>query len=411
MKNVPVRLADLRGMHRLGTDATVGMTDLVEAMHDSILRSPAVLRRRSDGRTRGITGFVYSCVRGVTRLVARTGDALLDALDRHVDDAHSPPEREAVLAVLNGLLGDYLVDSGNTLAIAMAMRTNGAPLALSRRALAQVFPLPATKLLVLVHGLCMNDLQWMRNGHDHGAALAKDLGYTPVYLHYNTGRHISGNGRDFSAAMERLVREWPYPIEQLTMLGHSMGGLVIRSGCHHAALARHTWPDRLDRLVFLGTPHLGAPLERVGALAEFLMQISPYSAPFARLGMARSAGIKDLGHGHLRDEDWQAKDRGTDRGGRAPVPLPRGVRCYAIAASRQERPGPARGRIRGDGLVPVRSALGRSVDGARDLGLRDDRCWIGYRSNHFDLLDRADAYRTIRNWLDDGRRRRGSGRR
>jgi pimeloyl-ACP methyl ester carboxylesterase len=411
MKNVPVRLADLRGIHRLGTDATVGITDLVEAMHATILQSPAFLRRRSDGRTRGITGSVYSCVRGVTRLVRRTGDALFDALGRHVDDAHSSPEREAVLAALNGLFGDYLTDSGNTLAITMAMRTNGISLALSRQALAQAFPLPAPKLLVLVHGLCMNDLQWMRNGHDHGAALATDLGYTPVYLHYNTGRHISVNGRDFSVAMERLVREWPYPIEQLTMLGHSMGGLVIRSACHYAALARHTWPDRLDRLVFLGTPHLGAPLERVGALADCLMQISPYSAPFARLGMLRSAGIQDLGHGHLRDEDWQAKDRGADRGGTAPLPLSYGVRCYAIAASRQERPGPARGRIRGDGLVPVRSALGRSADGVRERGLRDDRCWIGYGLNHFDLLDRAQAYPTIRNWLDDDRRPRGSGRR
>jgi hypothetical protein len=411
MKNVHVRLADLRGIHRLGTDATIGITDLVEAMHDTILRSPAFLRRRSDGPTRGITGFVYSCVRSVTRLVGRTGDALFDALGRHVDDAHSSPEREAVLAALNGLFGDYLADSGNTLAIAMAMRTNGTSLALSRQALAQAFPLAAPKLLVLVHGLCMNDLQWMRNGHDHGAALATDVGYTPVHLHYNTGRHISVNGRDFSAAMERLVREWPYPIEQLTMLGHSMGGLVIRGGCHHAALARHTWPDRLDRLVFLGTPHLGAPLERFGALADFLMQISPYSAPFARLAMARSAGIKDLGHGHLRDEDWQAKASGADCGGRAPVPLPHGVRCYAIAASRQERAGPTRGRIRSDGLVPVRSALGRSADGARDLGLRDDRCWIGHGLNHFDLLDRAEVYRTIRNWLDDDRRPRGSGRR
>ena len=111
-------------------------------MHDIILRSPAALRRRSDGRTRGITGFVYNCVRGVAGLVARTGDALFDALGQRVDGAHSSPEREAVLAALNGLLGEYLAESSNSLAIAMAMRTNGTSLALSRQALAQVFPCP-----------------------------------------------------------------------------------------------------------------------------------------------------------------------------------------------------------------------------------------------------------------------------
>jgi hypothetical protein len=399
MKPVPLRIADLRGIHRLAADATVGITDLVEAMHATILRTPGVLRHRTAGRTSGITGLVYRSVRGVTRLVGTGGDALLEAIGRRVADRASSPEREAALAALNGVFGDYLAESGNPLAIAMAVRAQGAAVPLSTAALRTAFPSPSPRLLVLVHGLCMNDLQWSRRGQDHGAALAAELGFTPVYLHYNTGRHISANGREFAATMATLVREWPQPIEQLAVLAHSMGGLVVRSGCHYAALAGDAWLERLQRIVFLGTPHFGAPLERAGAIVDALMQVSPYSAPFARLGKSRSAGIMDLGHAHLRDEDWQAKHAVATRRAGASLPLPRGSRCFAIAASRQKHPGPGKRGMRGDGLVPVDSALGRSSDPRRDLGIPDDRRWIGHGMSHFDLLDRPEVYAKIRHWL------------
>jgi hypothetical protein len=399
MKSQHLRIADLRGIHRLAADATVGVTDLVEAMHATILRTPGVLRHRTAGRTRGITGLVYRSVRGVTRLVGSSGDALLDAIGRRIADGPSSPEREAALAALNGVFGDYLAESGNPLAIAMAVRAQGTAVPLAAAALRAAFPAPTRRLLVLVHGLCMNDLQWSRNGHDHGARLAADFGFTTLYLHYNSGRHISANGRDFADAMEALLREWPHPIDELSMLGHSMGGLVVRSGCHYAALSGHAWLERLQRIVFLGTPHFGAPLERAGTLVDLLMEVSPYSAPFARLGKARSAGIRDLGHAHLRDEDWQAKRAAASRRAGASVPLVHASRCYAIAASRQKHPGPSGRRARGDGLVPVESALGRSGDRQRDLGLADDRRWVGYGMSHFDLLDRPEVYEKIRAWL------------
>jgi hypothetical protein len=407
MKSVPLRIADLRGIHRLAADATVGITDLVEAMHATILRTPGVLGRRTTDRTSGITGLVYRSVRGVTRLVGASGDALLDAIGRRVAESASSPEREAALAALNGVFGDYLAESGNPLAVAMAVRAQGAAVPLSTAALRTAFPAPSQKLLVLVHGLCMNDLQWSRNGRDHGAALAAEQGFTPVYLHYNTGRHISANGREFAAAMAALVREWPQPVEQLAVLAHSMGGLVVRSGCHYAALSGDAWLERLQRVVFLGTPHFGAPLERAGALVDLLMQVSPYSAPFARLGKSRSAGIRDLGHAHLRDEDWQARHPAATRRAVTSLPLPHGAHCFAIAASRQKRPGAGERRLRGDGLVPVDSALGRSSDPRRDLGIPDDRRWIGYGMSHFDLLDRPEVYAMIRHWLAEAPGSRG----
>jgi len=390
-----LRLSDARGLHRLASDATVGVTDLVEAVHRAVLRIPGT---PAAARTRGITGFVYRTVRGVTRLVGGGVDTLLGVVAPLVSERPSSPQREAVLAALNGVFGDYLDESANPLAIPMALRFGGAPLALATEALAGTFPAPSRRVLVLIHGLCLNDLQWKRNGHDHGAALARDLGFAPLYLHYNSGRHISSNGREFADMMEALVRAWPHPVDRIAIVGHSMGGLVARSACHYGALAGHAWLQRLEALIFLGTPHFGAPLERAGAWVDYLVGISPYTAPFARLGKARSAGIRDLRHGDVRDEDWQNPPPRSVRATEAPLPLPAGVRCFAIAGSRQEKPCAPAARIRGDGLVPVDSALGRRR-GTAGLGLPDANCRILYGTGHFDLLERAAAYESMKHWL------------
>ena len=392
---------DLRGASRLAVEATKSVTELVEAMHLTIGSGPAILGRPLEGPVRLMTGMVYKTIRGVTHLVGTGIDTALAQLGPLLGDSVPSAERETVLAALNGVLGDYLAASANPLAIGMCLRATGSPLEISKAALTAAFPRPGRRLLVLAHGLCMNDLQWTREGHDHGAAIARDLGYTPVYLHYNTGRHISTNGRDFADLLETLLREWPHPIERLTLMGHSMGGLVAHSACVHAARVGHAWVERLDHLVFLGTPHFGAPLERAGTRVDFLLRISPYSAPFVRLGKIRSAGIRDLGHGYRCDEDWQEPT--GRRPGRVPPALPAGVRCYAIAASRQARPGTRGGPMRGDGFVPVSSALGTSRDGSVDLGVPAERQWVGFGIGHFDLLGRAEVYERIRSWLADGR--------
>ena len=133
---------------------------------------------------------------------------------------------------------------------------------------------------------------------------ARDLGFTPVYLHYNSGLHVSTNGRALAQQLERLVAQWPRPLERLVLLGHSMGGLLARSALYYGTQAGHRWPARLDDLVFLGTPHHGAPLERAGHWVDLVLGATPYAAPFARLGQVRSAGITDLRHGNLMDGDW-----------------------------------------------------------------------------------------------------------
>ncbi len=381
----PSRAADLRGALRLATDATAGLAGLVEAVHERIARLPGARPPVQAGRTSGITGLVYRTVRGVTRLAGGSVDALLGLLGPALGNSQDGPERQAVVAALNGVLGDYLATTGNPLASPMTLRVAG----------------PATgRVLVLVHGLCMNDLQWLRAGHDHGVALHRDLGYTPVYLRYNTGQHISVNGRALASQLQDLLSAWPVPVQRLVLLGHSMGGLVARSAVHQAAAVGLPWPRQLTDMVFLGSPHHGAPLERAGNWVDIVLGATPYAAPFARLGKVRSAGITDLRHGNLLDEDWLGRDRfarSADR--RKPVALPPGVRCFTAAATVSDGHAPARDRLLGDGLVPLDSALGRHAQAARALAFASSRQRVFPGVNHLGLLDDTDVYRQLRRWL------------
>ena len=394
---------DLRGLGQLAVDGAIGVTDLVEAMHAAVMHLPAAIGRPAPTATRGLTGFVYRSVRAVTRLVGGSVDLSLSKLASRLGDADSSPRREAILAAMNGVLGDHLEASGNPLAIPMQLRHDGHALALTRDALSARLAQASGKLLVLVHGLCMNDLQWNDSGHAHGDTLARELDYTPVYLHYNTGRHISTNGREFASLLSRLVKAWPAPVEEIVLLCHSMGGLVARSALDVGIRKRHAWLKLPLRIVFLGTPHHGAPLERAGSWADQLIGISPYSAPFVRLGQLRSAGIQDLRHGNVRDGDWQ-QGNGNDghRDHRTPLPLPEGIRTYAIAATTQVAGSGGSGRrLRGDGLVPIASALGDHADPDFALGIPASRRWTAHGIKHLGLLGNAAVYKRIEDWLRD----------
>ena len=382
-----LRAADLRGAGRLAIDATLGLTRLVEHLHHNILRTPGPLGAVSERPTDGITGLVYRSIRGVTRLVGGSVDALLGQVVSLLGPSQVPAsaEREAVLSALNGVLGDHLEATHNPLAITMALRHDGP----ARR-----------RVLLLVHGLCMNPLQWRRNGHDHGAALAAEGGFTALYLHYNSGLHISTNGRLLADQLKVLADAWPVPLEEIVILGHSMGGLVARSAFHQAQARGDVWPQRLTKMVFLGSPHQGAPLERGGHGIDVILGASPYTAALARLGKLRSAGITDLRHGSLLDADWAAT-KGSDTPARLPlpVPLPAGVACYAIAGSLGAEVGALREKLLGDGLVPVASALGRHRVKSRALNFAPEHVWVGQGMNHLDLLDRPEVLAQLRIWL------------
>ena len=406
-------LSDLRGASKLAIDATRGVTDLVEAMHDTIAGLAPIVGAPRKGRTRGITGLVYRSIRGVTGLVGAGIDAALGRLVPLLGQTSSPKEAEIVRAVLNGVLGDYLAATNNPLVIEMRLRRGGQPLTLDREALKAAIPDATGKIVVMVHGSSMCDLQWSRAGLDFGALLERDLGATAVYLNYNSGLHISTNGRGFSDLLERLVAEWPAPIESLNVVAHSMGGLVTRSACHAAlnplptdpaapaTQAPYRWPTLLRKVILLGTPHHGAPLERGGNWIDAILGVSPYSAPFARLGKIRSAGVTDLRYGSILDEDWTGRDRfalGEDP--RRPTPLPPGTDWYAIAASMDSHPAEGR-RPKGDGLVHVDSALGQHGTADHTLAIPLARQWIAYGMGHLDLLYRPEVYEVISRWLGE----------
>jgi pimeloyl-ACP methyl ester carboxylesterase len=397
-----IRPADVRGYSRLAIDATLGLTRLVETMHHNIARTPGPLGKYTQEPTRGITGLVYRTIQGTTRLVGSGIDALLGQLNPLLDQepAASSGKREAVLAALNGVLGDHLAASDNPLAIPMQLRRNGHPLELTTKGLAAGIPAPGGKILLLVHGLCMSDLQWQRNGHDHGEALAAAGGYTPLYLHYNSGMHVSQNGHAFAGMLETLLQAWPVPVEQLVIVGHSMGGLLARSACHYGKIAGHGWLKHLRQMIFLGTPHHGAPLERGGNWVTVILEVSPYTAALARLAKIRSAGITDLRHGSILDEDWRHGDRFAHaKSKKGTMALPQGVQCFAIGVTLSKEGDDPEKSLLGDGLVPLPSALGRQKDGTRDPDFPDSHQWVGYGMNHMDLLDDAKVYEQLRKWL------------
>jgi hypothetical protein len=403
-----LRAADLRGLAQLATQATRGIARITEGVHQSVWQTLGARGGALPGQTAGLTGLVYRSVHGVTGLVGLGLDRALRALEPLLESDAGPapasPQREAVLAALNGVMGDRLAASGSPFATPMTLRWQGQALGDG------TWPAEAAarpRLLLLVHGLCMNDLQWQTRhagqAVDHGQALAAALDATPVYLRYNTGLHTSQNGRALAHQLEGLLRDWPLPLEEITIVGHSMGGLLARSAVHCALEEGLRWPARLKHLVFLGTPHHGAPLERAGHGVDILLGSNRWSAPFARLAELRSAGITDLRHGHVRDEDWAGRHRFQHRADqRVPLPLPEGVACWVIAATTAARRSPLADRLVGDGLVPLRSALGQHPQARHRLKFAAGAQSIFYRTGHLALLARPEVTRQLLRWLAPG---------
>lgn len=382
--------SDLLGAVRLASDGVCGVTGVVEAVHQRIA-APRRTETAREGRAGGISGLVYDAIRGITRGIAASADGALSLLLPDGGNEERSRQRDAVIAALNGVLGDHLAATGNPLATTMEFRHGGRPLTLERAALKAQLPQAGEQLLVLLHGLCMNDLQWHRREHDHGAALASEFGFTPIYLRYNSGLRIAANGHTLAEEMERLIVAWPRRVSRLVLLCHSMGGLVARSAWHQAMQQGMAWPSRVDDLVFLGTPHFGAPLERIGHLLDMTLQALPYAAPLARLPRIRSSGITDLRHGNVLDPD-------SATGECVPVPLPEGVRCHTVAALLGKQGGRVKSRV-GDGLVPLNSALGRHSDTTRALAFAEQCQYVVGDTGHLDLLDSSEVYARLRAWL------------
>lgn len=387
---MPTRAEELREAVRLAVEATLGVTNTVQQMHHVIGAGPAILGRPLAGIVKLLSAPAYGGVKLITQLVGAGLDAVLAQLDPVLGPGGDSPEQDAVVGALNGVVGDVLAERGSALAIQTGFRRAGT----------SVPPVPtpvSDRVLVLVHGSSATDGCWARNGHHHGAALEEALGLTWVALRYNSGRHVSTNGHEFATALQHLLDAWPVPVTEVTLLAHSMGGLVARSACLSAEARQLSWRARLKALVTLGTPHQGAPLERVGNVVGQLLGVSAYSAPLERLAQLRSAGVTDLRFGLTRDEEWQGVDRfALEADPRQHLELPAGVACFAIAATTSKEHTP---EALGDGLVPLDSALGRHPNPALTLAFPPERQRVFTELNHLGLLDDARVSAQLQEWL------------
>jgi pimeloyl-ACP methyl ester carboxylesterase len=330
-----------------------------------------------------ISGGVYAGLRGAAGLAGRAAGA---AVSGRGSSLSVTPTGAAALAVLNGLRGDVLEAEGSDLAERMCIRVDGCPCAPSD------FPDAGPRVVVFLHGLFETEYAW---GHEsYGKRLARDLGVTPVYVRYNTGRHISENGRSLAELLDRLVTEWPVEVEQIALVGHSMGGLVARSACcaggDWTALVRHT--------VSLGSPHTGAPLESAVHYAAAALGVVGETRPFSGFLRRRSGGIRDLRSGSLVDEDWRDRDPEALRAAACQeVPLLEGAAHHFVAATITRSPEHPLGRLVGDWLVLQPSASGRSR--TRVIGFDEaDGMHVG-GTHHLALLNHPAVYEQLREWL------------
>ena len=333
-----------------------------------------------------ISGGVYAGLRGASVLAGHAAGAAVAGRGRTLSVT---PRGAAVLAVLNGLRGDTLEREGSELAEPMRIRVDGRPVAPAD------FPRAGPRIVVFVHGLFETEHAWgLGGGATYGARLARDLGATPVYVRYNSGRHISENGRSLAELLDELVRGWPVEVERIALVGHSMGGLVARSACW----AGGEWTPLVRHTVSLGTPHTGAPLESAVRYAAAALGVVGETRPLAGFLRRRSAGIRDLRSGSLVDEDWRDRDPDALRAAACKeVPLLEGAAHHFVAATVTANPGHPVGRLVGDWLVLQPSASGRSR--TRMIGFRDeDGAHVG-GTHHLALLNHPAVYERLREWL------------
>lgn len=412
----------LRGSTKLAFDAAHAVTTIVENMYRNIAATPLPMGEAPEGNARGIAGFVHESVRRIIGTTGRSSDWILEYLAPELDRTlPSGPRREAVISALNGICGDHLAKTGNSLAIPMQLRvllptvTRSGTIPASdifeveKRAV-EIYPQakaltdthfsPTGRLLILAHGLSMNEREWTSNQHNHAEALAEDSDYTPIYALYNSGRNISTNGREFCNQLMGLLDAWPVPVDSISFIGFSMGGLLTRSAMHIAQKEGHTWLAKVDKAVYIGTPHHGAVMERGGYWLQKSIAFSPYTAPLSALGRIRSAGITDLRHGNIQDDDWQHHDEHEDNSDfRRPAPLAGGIKHYAIAATLSKRSGERIGRLLGDGLVHPSSATGRHSNPDFDLALPNENTKIFYDLGHLAMLNDLRVTSQLKRWL------------
>jgi pimeloyl-ACP methyl ester carboxylesterase len=390
---------EFRALTTLGFDELARATGGIGSIQRAI--SGRVFRAVGPGATlvrpvhQAITQGVYRGIGAGTRAAGLAAGAM--AGRRSGPPMSSTRGGSAVIAAITGLTGDRLEEEGSPLAQPMALRVKGEPVPLEPDALAAAFPNATSHIVVFLHGLMETEFSW-GTGETYGTRLERDLGYTPMTVRYNSGLHISQNGRCLSELMDELVAAWPVEVERIALVGHSMGGLVARSACHRGAEDGAAWAQLVKTSVSLGTPHLGAPLEQaVHYLSAGLARL-PETRPFANFLRRRSGGIRDLRQGSLVDEDWRDCDPDALKAAAcAEIPLLEGATHCFISATVTRSDRHPLGRLIGDTLVLKPSATGRSR--TRRIPFEEEFGMHLGAAHHFALLNHPAVYEKLRAWL------------
>lgn len=370
----------------LGTvrDVHGAVADRVHGLADRVAGGTTLSHRLHDGISRAVYTSIGCSLKASAKGLRLAGEAGIGS------DIEATPRGRFVRAAVNGLIGDRLREEGSRFAFDMGVRVAGRDIVLDRAGIAAAYPAATDKLVVFVHGLSENEAHWNRaarpgrevpDRRSYGDRLVED-GWTPVFLRVNTGLPIAENGVAMAALMERLVEAWPGEVRRLAIVGHSMGGLIARTACAVSTDREKPWTDLVTDVVCLGTPHLGAPLERVVLKGVTVLGRIPEAAPFGRLLEYRSTGILDLAHGLAEDVQH----------------LP-SARYRLVSATLTRSPHSVTSATIGDYLVPYASALGRRRDG-EEMFPGAETLHVPY-AHHFDLLNHDTVFDQVRDWLRD----------
>lgn len=383
-------MKDLRGTKALIHDALDETTRLIEASHESVARNvmrvsdlvappmaQETLTTANEVRKQATAGF-FGILRAANQLVRTLSDAGISMIPERPAPQAVPLRSDteawtivgdAVVGAINGIVGDHLHARGNELDMKMRLRFMDAYLPETSSGMASALAKGIThpKLAVFVHGSCATEWAFSFNaekwygdaGASLGAMLERDEGFTPIYVRYNSGRHLKENGTDLARLLKELVAAWPVPIDDLTLVGHSMGGLVVRNACHLAELSGDAWVRQVKRVVCLGSPHQGAPLAKFGHVAGSVLGSIDHPATVigARLVDGLSAGIRDLRYG---------LSPGVDAEGETTLdapPLNPSIEWYFIAATAHSNANHFVSNAFGDMMVRPRSAEGPKQSG------------------------------------------------
>jgi hypothetical protein len=203
-------------------------------------------------------------------------------------------------SLLNGMIGEYLEKENNPLAIQMGFFHQSQKLSLDCQ-LAQQLDCPlSNKVVIFVHGLTNLETVWdypaegssnasivnhyidvcfspvnKTSPENYGKKLQEEFGFTPFYLRYNTGLSLEKNGRNFSAQLSKLFKNYPIKIDDLMLIGFSMGGGLLSHAQYSAQKNNQAWLKVLSKCMYLGDSSENSLLANILQLSGDFLRHTP----------------------------------------------------------------------------------------------------------------------------------------